>query len=97
MRRLSQKATVLLHGKRAAMVGRICMDLCMIDVTEIPEAKVGDTVTIIGENGGAVNSCDALANLAETIPYEILCGINKRVPRLYFKERKQVDLLRYIV
>ena len=97
MRRLSQKATVLLHGKRAAKVGRICMDLCMIDVTEIPEAKVGDTVTIIGENGGAVNSCDALANLAETIPYEILCGINKRVPRLYFKEGKQVDLLRYIV
>ena len=53
--------------------------------------QVGDTVTIIGENGGAVNSCDALANLAETIPYEILCGINKRVPRLYMENDREVE------
>lgn len=97
MRRLSQGVTVLLHGKRVPIVGRICMDMCMIDITDVPEAKVGDTVTLIGENEGAVSSCDSLADLAGTIPYEILCGISKRVPRLYFQDGKQVDLLRYIV
>ena len=97
MRRLSQGMTVLLHGKRVPIVGRICMDMCMMDITDVPEVKVGDTVTLIGENEGAVNSCDLLADLAGTIPYEILCGISKRVPRLYFQGGKQVDLLRYIV
>jgi alanine racemase len=97
MRRLSENTTLLLHGKRVPIVGRICMDLCMIDVTDVPEAKVGDTVTIIGENGGEINTCDTLADIAGTIPYEILCGISKRVPRLYFRNGKQVDLLRYIV
>ena len=76
-------AVVLLRGQRAAIVGAVCMDMLMVDVTDVTGAAVGDTVTLIGDDGGHRISVDDLARWAGTISYEILCGISKRVPRVY--------------
>jgi len=92
-RGLSGRAQFLVRGKKAPVVGRICMDLCMVDVTDIPDAQVGDEVTIIG----AALPCEILADQLQTIPYEILCGINKRIPRIYLQNGKASEILQYIV
>ncbi len=96
-RSFSNHISFLLHGKRVPQVGRICMDMCMVDVTAVPEAKVGDVVTIFGEDGGASIDVDSLAAQLGTIPYEVLCGINKRIPRIYFDGENQTEILQYIV
>ena len=96
-RRLSNGTAFLLHGKRAPQVGRICMDMCMIDITEIPEAQVGDTVTLVGRDGDLENTWDGWADQLGTISYELVCGISKRVPRIYFRDGEIVDTLQYIV
>lgn len=82
-RALSNRYYVLLHGKRARIVGRICMDQMTIDVTDIPEAKMGDTAILLGEDGGNRITADDLAKVTDTIGYEIVCGISARVPRVY--------------
>jgi alanine racemase len=78
-------AETLLGGRRAPVIGAVCMDMMMIDVTDLPGASVGDDVTLIGgaPGGGDVISVDDLAGWAGTINYEILSGISKRVPRVY--------------
>ena len=96
-RRLSGNVSFLLHGQRVQQVGRICMDMCMVDVTDVPEVRVGDVVTVIGSDGSEENTWDDWADQLGTISYELVCGINKRVPRLYFRDGQQVDLLQYIV
>lgn len=96
-RRLSGNTSFLLHGVRVPVVGRICMDMCMVDITDVPEAQVGDTVTVIGRDGLLENTWDDWADQLGTISYELVCGINKRVPRLYFENGKLVDTLQYIV
>ncbi len=96
-RRLSGQACFLLHGKRVPVVGRICMDMCMTDITDVPEARVGDTVTVVGRDGDEAVTWDDWADTLGTISYELVCDINKRVPRLYFRDGKQVDTLQYIV
>lgn len=78
---LSGKLEVLLRGRRVRQVGRICMDACMLDVTDIPEAAVGDEAIIFGREENAPSVSDVAA-WAGTIPYEILCGVSSRVPRL---------------
>lgn len=79
-RRLSKNGKVLIKGKYAPIAGAICMDQCMVDVTDIPGVKAGDKVTMMG----AKEICaDNLANTVGTISYEVLCGIGKRVPRVY--------------
>lgn len=78
----SGKASVLVHGKRAPVVGRVTMDMCMIDVTDIPEVKVGDEVVILGGQGGQRIDAEELADLAQTLHYEVLCSLGARVPRL---------------
>jgi alanine racemase len=82
-RNLSNKGEVLIKGKRAKVVGMVCMDMIMIDVTEIPNIKIGDDVVIIGKQGDEQITVEELAKKAETIPYEILCRIGKRVPRVF--------------
>jgi len=74
---------LLIKGKRVKQVGTICMDMCLIDVTNIPGVAMGEEVVIFGNQGEAQISVDELATRAETIPYEILCGVGKRVPRIY--------------
>ncbi len=96
-RALSGQLEVLVHGIRVSIVGRICMDLCMADVTDVPEASVGDTVTIIGRDGENEITANELAEKRGTIPYEILCAINKRIPRFYYKDGAVTEELRYIV
>jgi alanine racemase len=78
-----QGASVLVHGRRAPIVGAVCMDMFMIDVTDVPAAAVGDRVTLIGrdQEGGDAITVDEVARWAGTINYEILCAISKRVPR----------------
>lgn len=85
-RLLSGRNEVIVRGRRAAGIGRICMDQMMADVTDIDGAAVGDEVTLIGENGGESITADDLAGLCGTIGYEIVCGISKRVPRIYIKK-----------
>lgn len=72
--------SMLLRGKLCPIVGRICMDICMIDITDVPEAQVGDKVVVFGEEEVSLQK---LAAMADTISYEILTGISPRVPRLY--------------
>ena len=96
-RSLSNRVSFLLRGRRVPVVGRICMDMCMVDVTEVPEAKVGDVVTVFGTDGGDAIPVDELARLTGTIPYETLCGINKRTPRFYLDGEQRMEVLQYIV
>lgn len=82
-RLLSSKGEMLVHGKRCKIVGRVCMDQLMIDVSDVPEAKSGDIVILIGDDGGDRITADDLAQIYGTIGYEVVCGISKRVPRIY--------------
>ena len=82
---LSGKGDVLIRGCRAPIAGRICMDQMMADVTDIEGVSVGDIVTIFGADGDELISADELAAHAGTISYEIVCGISKRVPRVYIE------------
>ena len=84
-RRLSNQGYVLLHGKKVPILGRICMDQFMVDVSDIPDVKKGDQVTLIGQDGEEFISVDELGDLSGRFSYEFLCGISKRVPRVYVK------------
>ncbi len=80
---LSNRGTVLVRGAPAPIIGRVCMDLTMIDVTAVPEAGVGDEVVLIGRQGSLEVSAGTIADTLQTITYEVLCNIGSRVPRLY--------------
>ena len=82
-RLLSSKGEILVHGKRCKIVGRVCMDQLMMDVSNVPEAKSGDIVTLIGTDGNDRITADDLAQIYGTIGYEVVCGISKRVPRIH--------------
>ncbi len=81
-------AQVLIGGKRCPILGRVCMDQLMADVSALPDVKVGDTVTLIGRDGEEAITADELANLEGSINYEVVCGLSKRVPRVYLKGGK---------
>ena len=82
-RRFSNKAMVLIHGKRVPVVGRVCMDLTMVDVSDVPQARRGDEAVLLGEQAGEIIRVEELAGWADTIPYEIVCAISNRVERTY--------------
>ena len=84
-RLLSSKGRVLIHGKSARILGRICMDQFMVDITEIENVKIGDMVTLIGKDQQEEITVEELAELTGTIHYEIVCNISKRVQRVYYK------------
>jgi len=83
---LSGKAEVLLRGTRVRQIGTICMDQMMIDLTNVPDAAVGDDVVLLGRQGNDAITADELAEMAGTISYEILLSISERVPRVYTKD-----------
>ncbi len=83
-RLLSGRSEVLVKGRRAKVIGRICMDQMMIDVTDIPGVKMGDICTLIGRDGGETVTADEIAEICGTIGYEIVSGISSRVPRVYY-------------
>ena len=84
-RGLQHGGEVLIRGRRAPVVGAVCMDLTMVDVTDVPGAAVGDEVILWGGAGEAMISVNDIARLAQTISYEMLCTVGKRVPRIYRK------------
>jgi len=83
-RRLSNKGSVLIGGKRFSISGNVCMDLTLVDVGDVP-IKVGDEAVLIGKQGSEEITADEIAELEGTINYEVVCGIGKRVPRIYIK------------
>jgi alanine racemase len=95
-RMLSGKAEALVKGKRVPVVGRICMDQCMIDVTGIDDIKVGDEVVLFGQQGDSFISIDEVAEKLGTINYEIVCMISRRVPRVYVRDGEVVEVLNYL-
>lgn len=94
-RQLSNKGWVLIHGKRARILGRVCMDQFMVDVTDIPEAKVGDEVTLLGRDGEEFISIEEFGDLSGRFSYEFACDISKRVPRVYVKDGKECGELTF--
>ena len=89
-RLLSNKGEVMICGKRAKILGRVCMDQIIVDITDIPEAKVGTEVTVFGK--GEITA-DDVAALCGTIGYEMICAVSPRVPRVYMKDGKVIDVV----
>lgn len=94
-RSLSSKGCVLIHGKRAPILGRICMDQFMADVTEIPDVRFGDRVTLVGRDGSENLTVEDLSDLCGRFNYELICALGKRIPREYVKAGKVVGQADY--
>lgn len=82
-RHLSNRGQVLIRGRRAPVVGKVCMDFIMVDVTDIPNVSVGDRVILMGGQGKDKITAEEIAEKINSISYEVLCSIGKRVPRIY--------------
>ena len=85
-RGFSNKLTVLINGKKLPIVGRICMDMCMVDVTDAPDVKEGDVTILYGSDGTNDQPVEAGAEIMNTISYELLCVLTKRIPRIYLNK-----------
>lgn len=95
-RALSNKGKVIINGKLAPIIGNVCMDQCMVDVTNIGDVKVGDEVILLGEYGDTKFNADDIAEILDTINYEIICMIGRRVPRVYINNKKIVKIRNYV-
>ena len=89
-RALSNQGYVLIRGKKAAILGRVCMDQFMVDVTDIPSVVEGDIVTLVGKDGDASISVEELAIMSHSFNYEFVCDIGKRVPRVYYYRGEKI-------
>lgn len=97
-RLMSNKGRMLVNGEYAPVIGRICMDQCMLDVTDLKhDVHVGDEVVIFGKQNGSCISVDEIADQVGTINYELVCIIGKRIPRVYLKEGKICGVLNYLI
>ena len=92
-RSLSNIGKVMVNGKEAPIIGRVCMDQFMIDVTHIPDVKVGDEATLVGDG----LSMEEVSNAAHSFNYELPCRISRRVPRIYLKDGKEYKTVSYII
>jgi alanine racemase len=90
------KVHVIINGTLCPVVGRICMDQCMVDVSACKDISVGDDVIIMGEQNSIINNADTIAKLLGTISYEVLCMVSKRVPRVYIENDKIVKVKNYV-
>lgn len=95
-RQLSNNAHMLVHGKPAPVVGRVCMDQLMLDVTGIERVSEGDVVTVFGQDGGALLPVEEIARRVGTVNYEIVCNIGRRVPRAYYQGGECVGVVDYL-
>jgi len=95
-RLLSGNVKVIINGKYSNVVGRICMDQCMVDVTDIENVKVGDEVILLGEEGNLRFNADDIAEILGTINYEVICMLRQRIPRVYIRDNKIVNVRNYI-
>ena len=96
-RSLSGSFYVLIHGKRAPILGRVCMDQMMVDVTHIPNAAIGDSVVLVGSDGPETITVEAIAQAAGSFNYEFICGISRRVPRHYLRGGETVHTVHYLL
>ena len=96
-RSLSGKFHVLIRGKKAPILGKVCMDQMMVDVTDIPDVAPEDPVVLVGKSGDEQITVDQIAAAADTFHYEFVCGINRRVPRVYYREGRQIDSVHYLL
>ncbi len=96
-RSLSNRFYVLIHGQKAPILGRICMDQMMVDVTHIPDVKLEDTVTLMGADGEKIITAEEISAAADSFNYEFVCGISRRVPRIYYQNGKQVSAVHYLL
>ena len=95
-RSLSGKFHVLIRGRKAPILGRVCMDQMMVDVTDIPGVQYGDTVTLIGRDGEEAIPMEQIAEAAGSFNYEFACGISRRVPRYYVQDDKTIHTVHYL-
>ena len=96
-RSLSGKFYVLIHGKKAPILGRICMDQMMVDVTDIPEAALNDRAVLVGKSGDLEITMEQIAAAADSFNYEMVCGISRRVPRIYTRGGETVHSVHYLL
>ena len=96
-RSLSNQFYVLIRGQKAPILGRICMDQMMVDVTGIADVKPNDKVTLVGENGDLSIAMEEIAAAADSFNYEFVCGISRRVPRYYYQNGAQVATVHYLL
>ena len=94
LRKLAHEGKMIVNGVKVPIIGRICMDQCMIDVTNVHNIDKGDEVIIFGREGVTI---DDLAKWLETINYEVSCVIGKRIPRIYTRNGKAVKVLNYLM
>ena len=87
---------ILIKGKRAPVAGLICMDQCMVDVTDIGDVVIGDEAVLFGKQGDAEITLEELSVAQKTIPYEIMCAISRRVPRVYTRSGKTIGYVNYL-
>lgn len=91
-RQLSSKGRVIIHGKSAPILGRVCMDQFMVDVTHIDNVKQGDSVILIGRDGDQFISVEEIGAMVNSFNYEIICNIGKRIPRIYSYQNKIYEI-----
>jgi alanine racemase len=87
-RDFSSLGEVLVHGKRVPIIGRVCMDRCFIDVTNLPDVEVGSEVILLGNQGNETISIESVAELIGTIPYEVVCNVGTKTPKKMYKTTK---------
>ncbi len=96
-RSLSGKFYVLIRGKKAPILGRICMDQMMVDVTDIPGVKLNDKVVLVGRDGAEEITMEQIAAAADSFNYEFVCGISRRVPRFYYRQGQVIRSVHYLL
>ena len=96
-RSLSGKFYVLIRGKRAPILGRICMDQMVVDVTDIPGVKLNDKVVLVGRDGSEEITVEQIAAAADSFNYEFICGISRRVPRFYYRQGQVIRSVHYLL
>ena len=96
-RSLSGKFHVLIRGRKAPILGRVCMDQMMVDVTDIPDVALDDPVTLVGRSGNARITVEQIAAAADSFNYEFVCGISRRVPRFYLSHGQPLHSVHYLL
>lgn len=96
-RSLSGKFYVLIRGRRAPILGRVCMDQMMVDITDVPDVKIDDPVVLVGSDGNEVITMEQIAAAADSFNYEFVCGISRRVPRRYRQSGQIVKTVHYLL
>ena len=96
-RSLSNRFYVLIRGQRAPILGRICMDQLMVDVTEIPDVQINDRVVLVGQDGDETITMEQIADQADSFNYEFVCGISRRVPRFYRSNGQVIRQVHYLL